>query len=169
MNFFQRKLLAGDASRTPVRFLPLSRIRSMAVIMDTDGTDARECRNDILKFCRQNKIETTFLYLAIDRKAAETDFCPDCTVYSGDVNIFGVPSGEKAGIMLGKTFELMICLSGHENFCVRYLSSAVDAEFKIGSATALEDIYQIVITHEADFSFSKAFKTIVNCLKQIKL
>lgn len=143
VRWYRNRRLKRDSSRTPAGLIPLSGIMSMAAVLDAESPDLRECEEAVRKFCRKNLIELDVLYVDFRKRAEGTP--EHATITRKDLNIFGIPSTSKAGEMLGKSFDLFVCLSGSGRFCIEYLSKAVDAGMKAGVRRLPGDPYQITL------------------------
>lgn len=164
--------LRKDASKTETRFVPLDRIRSLAVVMDVSGHDFEKCRTEILRFCKSNKIELTLVYLDFNGRMV-TD--SDVTVFRKDLNIIGKPSRNKVGTLLGKEFDCFICLSDSERFCVEYISKAIDAKQKIGIRELPQSPYELTVAPSSEnrepqhqTSQKELFLAIIDILDKIR-
>lgn len=140
---FRKIRLKKDARTIPTGLVPLSRIRSMAVVLDAAGNGLEESRDAIRKFCKANKIELTILYVDFTGKGNTSS---DDTVYKNDLNWYGCPSACKTGTFLGKYYDCFICLSDSGKFCIEYLAKAADASFKLGVKAVRNNPYDVVVT-----------------------
>ena len=144
---FRRKRLTRDARKEATSFIPLSRIKAMAVVLDCNGKGLEECRETTRQVCKANKIELTILYVDFD---GINITAPEDTIYKRDLNLYGYPSIEKSGTFLGKWFDCFICLSESDRFCIEYLAKAADATFKLGIRAIPDDAYDVIVAPPAN-------------------
>ncbi len=151
---FRRRRLRKDASGIHTRFLPLGDIRSMAVVVDGAGLRVDECVEMIEKFCKSRGMSLRLMY--VDLRKFNSKFQPmtdvDKTILRKNLNWFGRPNLHKVSQITTEPADLYLCLYDSDIYCIRYISCAVKAKFKVGLRDFPDDPYNFVVSPPQDLA-----------------
>ncbi len=152
LEIFGNSRLKKDASDVRTGFLPLGSIRSAVVVVDGAADKVNECVEQVEMFCKANKIALRLMYIDLRKYNSRTTPTTDIgkTLLKGDLNWYGRPNPLKAAQILSSPADLYICLYVGKEYCVRYISAAVQARFKVGPSEYKDDPFNIVVSPVGD-------------------
>ncbi len=152
--FFRNRRLRKDASSVRTGLVPLSGIRTMAVVIDGAGLRVGESVELIEKFCKSNGIELRLMY--VDLRKFNSNFQlltdPEKTLLRKNLNWYGKPNPHKVGWFVEEPADLYVSLYDSDLFCIRYLSTVVRARFKVGLRDFENDPFNFVVIPPQEFS-----------------
>ncbi len=147
IGFFRNRRLNKDASRMRTKFLPIGEIRTVTALIDASAEGVSECTAALEEFCESHEMKLSYMYVDLRRFSKKVQPTTDLekTITRKDLNWFGKPSKEKMAGFTPKRVDLFICLSDSTPYCVKYISEAIKAKFKIGQMAFDYDPYNLVV------------------------
>ncbi len=154
MGIFRKRRLKKDASGVQTGFLPLSEIRSAVVVVDGAAAMVGKCAEQVEKFCETNKIALRFMYIDLRKYNSKIQPPTDLvkTLVRRDLNWYGRPNPLRTAQILSSPVDLYICLYAGDEYCVRYISSSVQARFKVGLRGYGGDPFNMVVSPPEDLT-----------------
>lgn len=102
--------------------------------MDAGNQEFGKCRKNVMDFCKSNGINLHLQYIDLRKMKKDMQYNTELseTIVPNDLNWFGRPDPERISIIADNSYDLYICLSDSDSFCVEYISKCVKSKFKIG-------------------------------------
>ena len=172
-NFFRNRCLKKHANGLETGIIPVSSVRSAAVLINAHSEDFRQAETEVKEYFRQKKISAEIIYLDTSRnkKGMSAISSPESTIYSKDLNWYGKPSKVKCGALLSSNKDIFIELTRSDEFAAMFISTAHPAKFKIGCcSSSVSDPFNIVVapSKDADAGAVEIFKHIAAILESIR-
>ena len=171
-NFFRRKCLKKYASECETGMVPVSSVRSAAVLIDVQNGDFRKAESEVKEYFRKKQIPAEIIYLDTYRykKGISAISSPESTIYRKDLNWYGKPSKAKQGALLSSNKDIFISLTQSNEFAAMFINTAYPAKFKIGCSSFDSDPFNIVVapSKDADAGAVDIFRNIASILESIR-
>ncbi len=156
LNFFRRMVLQQGRSPISTKLMPLSKIRSAVVYVDSsaEGEDASSVCHAVQQY---------FDYQGIPVKI----FCPK----KQDFNLYGRLKNRVRGTRETRHEDLFISLAASpDNFAAAYEACYSTARFKVGRCKLPGDVFDLVVADPQDTGASQAaaFAAMKDFLDKIK-
>ncbi len=159
-SWFRSLRMKKYSSTLPTGLIPLRSIRSAVVMLDGTEPDCLRYSAMMETFFSRCGISVSFIYLDLRKIGRKTmvHACGREVLNRCDVDWLGVPKGmsknisgrkRKACLFSAET-GLFVDLISPSCFTSRFISSAVRAEFKIGTDAYSGNPYDLIITDRAD-------------------
>lgn len=146
---FQKKGLRKYASHIPTGMTPLSSVRSVTVLLDSEDPASAECAGAAGSFFGKYGIRTDIRY--IDTRSSRqkktgpaTD--PGATFQRKDLNWYGRLKKKAMNTIMHPGTDLYIDLTSRDDYTVQFTATAFPAKFKIGSTTAERFPFDLVVS-----------------------
>ena len=172
MNFFDRikahylrRSLAQRLRTNSVRrsSMPFERVKTVGIVYDRDS---RTDESNILAFTKQLEREGKRVQLLVvtpDKVPNPEAATPEFT--RGDRNWYGAPVGTTAVEFMNRDFDLLLNLCSVTDPAVEYLTAASRATFRVGTSTATDAPYELVIDPGANTETRQLIQQISRYLK----
>lgn len=171
-DIFRRRFLKRAASGNGTRLLPLSAIRSVTVILDTDDPSYTECKEAVLSFFRQNNIKVSIWFLDFAKKSSDERQTTSLsnTITAKDLNWWGRPSVDKIAAFSEEKPDMLISLAITPTFTSECLAACSKAGFKIGRHRTKGRIFDLMIEDSPSKSYNslEAFNAIKDYINTIQ-
>ncbi|MCD8207685.1 MAG: hypothetical protein LUD72_07095 [Bacteroidales bacterium] len=148
LGYFRNRRLKKDASEVQTGFLPLAEIRSAVVVVDGAAEKVEACVEQVERFCGENKIALRLMYIDLRKYNSKTQPPTELgkTLVRRDLNWYGRPNPLRVAQVLSAPADLYVCLCAGGEYCVRYISAAVQARFKVGPGEYEGDPFNMVVS-----------------------
>ncbi len=171
-NIFRRKFLKKVSSANATGLLPLHKIHSAAIIIDSEEPASDECKEKVQAWFKANGIRTTFFFLdfsKVNEDERQTTSLNN-TLLKKDLGWFGKPSREKMEMIVEDNSDVFISLVDNSEFPIECLTKCAPARFKIGRRQLTGRTFDLVIENSPTqaFSASESFAEIAKYLETIK-
>ena len=151
--------------------LPISRVKTAVVFLDTVDTSWMEARKQILAFFFQHKIIADFYFIDTNtyKKGLGPTTNPEQTLYGKDFNLSERLRTEKINALFSKTPDMVISLVNREHPGTEAILKACNSTYKIGRRAYKKDSFSLIISDPEGKSFNQyeAWETISKYLKAI--
>jgi hypothetical protein len=167
-NFLRRRALRRSLSKIPTAIIPITDIRSAAVLLDASDPSHEDCVRAVQTYFRSVGVKVRIIYTYLEKR--EKDFVPpvdrNATLFLEDLDWCGRPSLQKLSFIAGPESDLFISLSGENSYIAQFISSWFPARFKIGRFPL--PVFDIVLDGREGQSQAEVFRSIENLFTQIK-
>lgn len=174
-DFLRNRALKKHGSKVRTDITPLKDIHTAVAFIDVEDTTFDECKKDIMAFYRDHGIKGEIFYFDFRKIGSAERLITSITntVLKKDLNFYGKPSKEKLGLMLEAKPDLFISLIYKDDYPIQYMATCCEAKFKIGRKQLPGDIFDLVISEQADAEGTptpedEIFKNIKVLLAKIK-
>lgn len=170
-NVFRKRYLRRKKSNVETGFIPLSRINSSIVFIDSEDKHSDECKERVLAYFKSKGIKVDVFFFDFSKKSKDDRQITslNTTVLRKDLNWCGRPSKDKTNQMLQTNADLFISLLDNADFPIAYMAKCSTARFKIGRRQLSGSTFDLVIEDSATGSYSheEAFNAITRYLETI--
>ncbi len=155
LTLYRRMVLQQVRSTVPTALMPLSRIKSAVVYVDTStGEDTQVICRTVQQYFDYHGIPVMIL-------------CPS----KRDFNLYGRLKKHVRGTRDSRQEDLFISLAGSpDNFAAEYEARSSLARFKVGRCNLPDDVFDLVVadSEEGEASQTAAFAAIKDFLDKIR-
>jgi len=165
-NYFRGRALRKFAAAEPTALLPLTDIRTVAVVLDVEDPGFNECKDDMLAFFKPYGIKVDVFFFDF-RKLEKDELLLTSiqnTLLRNDLNWYGMPKPGTV-IMGDRSYDLLISMCGKEDFTSHFTAAMMKARFKIGTKELPGNIFDMVVSGEG---VRNIFQTIQEYLLKIQ-
>lgn len=161
-NYLTRSKTAAMNKLRRKLFLDWGEVKSIALLIDKDSVVSK---NKVDEFTASLGVYTEVLFCEINSKTPSYNDW-NC-LNKKDKNLWALPSGEKIEKLKKKKFDLVISLNKKGHLYTAYLTSLINATFKIGTKDVCGEL-DIVIETENGSGPEQDLNDILRYLKMIK-
>lgn len=172
-DIFRKKGLKRFASKVRTGMIPLSDIRSAAILMDSLDDDTEACIKDIKDFFRKKGVQPEIRYIDTrsDRKKKGSSLTdPSVTFQKKDLNWYGRLRNASLHYVTEKQYDLYIDLTPRDDYTTLFIAWSIPARFKIGCFKPESSPFNIVVTPPggASASIREIFRNMTGLLESIR-
>lgn len=151
--------------------LPMSRIKTAVVFLDTADDSWTEARKELLSFFLQHKIMADFYFIDTNtyKKGYGPTTNPEQTIYGEDFNIAEKVRSEKIYKLFSKMPDVLISLVNREHPGTEAIIRSCNSKYKIGRLEYKNNIYSLIVSDPRgkDCNQLDAWRAISGYLKAI--
>lgn len=154
-----------------ISVIPISRVKTAVVFLDTTDTSWMEARKQILDFFFQHKIIADFYFIDTNtyKKGFGPSTNPEQTLYGEDFNLNERARTEKVNTLFSKTPDMIISLINREHPGTESILRACNSKYKVGRMAYKKDFFSLIVSDPEGQAFnqSEAWETMGKYLKAI--
>lgn len=157
-DFLRKRSLRRYRSQEPTSLLPLSSIKTVTALLDSEDTSCDDCKILLQNFFRENGIKGEIFFLDLSKLGSGERLITSITgtILRKDIGWYGQLSKEKTAQLSQAGCDLFISLVNSGDFVVEFISAVCPARFKAGRVSLPSGIFDLVVSDPSGRSLSQA-------------
>lgn len=147
-NFFRRRAIKKFSRASATCLLPLSKIKSVNIVIDVEESEWDALKEDILAWSRSSGIKLG-LYFFDFRKLGKDELLLtsiQTTVARRNLNWIGMPAYDTVAGLIEEPCDLFISLIDNGDFPIDFVSKCSSARFKIGRKAYPGHVFDLIFS-----------------------